>query len=190
MSGSRPAIRARWRTVMAVALACPLIAGLAGCAGTPLGESLSGSFPAPQASPPAQPEAAGPTAVAPAPTTPSTVEGSSRPARPLQGDNRSPLSPSSASGQASPQGRPAGKTPAPKPKPSSPDGTVKASAPSASPYRIILRLPQADPSAPAEAVTQALRAAAIPFEVETIERVQATAPQPAPPTSRPAPPPP
>ena len=40
------------------------------------------------------------------------------------------------------------------------------------PYRVILRLPSADPSAPAEAVTKALRAAGLPFEVETIERLQ------------------
>jgi hypothetical protein len=43
----------------------------------------------------------------------------------------------------------------------------------AAPYRITLRLPQADPAAPAEVVTQALRAAGVPFEVETIERMGA-----------------
>ncbi|MEB3318255.1 MAG: hypothetical protein VKO39_08985 [Cyanobacteriota bacterium] len=54
------------------------------------------------------------------------------------------------------------------------------------PYRVTLRLPRADPSAPAEAVTQALRAAGIPFEVETIERVQGGASAA---SVRPAPPP-
>jgi hypothetical protein len=39
------------------------------------------------------------------------------------------------------------------------------------PYRVTLKLPAADPSAPAEAVTEALRAAGVRFEVETIERV-------------------
>jgi hypothetical protein len=39
------------------------------------------------------------------------------------------------------------------------------------PYRVTIRLPQADPSAPAEVVTEALRAAGVPFEVETIERM-------------------
>ncbi|MEB3325687.1 MAG: hypothetical protein VKM17_10195 [Cyanobacteriota bacterium] len=66
-----------------------------------------------------------------------------------------------------------------------------------SPYRVTIRLPQADPSAPAEGVTQALRSAGIPFEVETIERVKgAAASQPegaqgtaAAPAVRPAPPP-
>ncbi len=64
------------------------------------------------------------------------------------------------------------------------------------PYRVTLRLPRADPSAPAEAVTRALRAAGIPFEVETIERVKAGAAAPQgldestqAPSVRPAPPP-
>lgn len=54
------------------------------------------------------------------------------------------------------------------------------------PYRVVLRLPMADPSAPAEALTRALRAANLPFEVETIERVgpaaqaQAQSPSPSP----------
>jgi hypothetical protein len=43
------------------------------------------------------------------------------------------------------------------------------------PYRITLKLPLADPAAPAESVTQALRAAGVPFEVETIERIGAAA---------------
>ena len=43
------------------------------------------------------------------------------------------------------------------------------------PYRLTIRLPKADPAAPAEVVTQALRAAGVPFEVETIERMSTTA---------------
>lgn len=39
------------------------------------------------------------------------------------------------------------------------------------PYRITIRLPSGDPAAPAEVVTQALRAAGVPFEVEMIERI-------------------
>ena len=55
------------------------------------------------------------------------------------------------------------------------------------PYRITIQLPSADPAAPAEAVTQALRAAGVSFEVEMIERVGAAAtPAPAP-TVTPAP---
>ena len=40
------------------------------------------------------------------------------------------------------------------------------------PYRIILRLSGANPSAPAETVTEALRKAGIQFEVEKIERFE------------------
>ena len=46
-------------------------------------------------------------------------------------------------------------------------GTVKFSP---QPYRIIIRLSGANPSAPAETVTRALRDAGIIFEVEKIER--------------------
>lgn len=50
----------------------------------------------------------------------------------------------------------------------------KPLAPAAAPvpYRVLLRLPATDPAAPAEALTKALRAANLPFEVETIERVR------------------
>ena len=40
------------------------------------------------------------------------------------------------------------------------------------PYRIILRLSGANPSAPAETVTEALRKAGVQFEVEKIERFE------------------
>lgn len=50
----------------------------------------------------------------------------------------------------------------------------KPLAPAAAPvpYRVVLRLPATDPAAPAEALTRALRAANLPFEVEAIERVR------------------
>jgi len=58
-----------------------------------------------------------------------------------------------------------------------PDAPAKPRAatptPAAAPYRVTLKLPGADPSAPAEVVTRALRAAGVPFEVETIERIGA-----------------
>ena len=40
------------------------------------------------------------------------------------------------------------------------------------PYRIILKLSGANPSAPAETVTEALRKAGVQFEVEKIERFE------------------
>ena len=56
-----------------------------------------------------------------------------------------------------------------KPAPARP-ARPRRSAPPA-PYRVTIKLPAADPSAPAEVLTQALRAAGLAFEVETIERV-------------------
>ena len=67
-----------------------------------------------------------------------------------------------------------------------------APAPAASltpaPYRVTIKLPAADPSSPAEAVTDALREAGVAFEVETIERVPAGTEAPAAPVRSPAPP--
>ena len=55
------------------------------------------------------------------------------------------------------------------------DSTERRSTPERTlPYRILIRLSAADPAAPAEAVTEALRRAGIGFEVETIEKVPAS----------------
>ena len=56
-------------------------------------------------------------------------------------------------------------------KPSAPFSSEAAVTPDLQPYRITIRLAGADPSAPAEAVTQALRTSAVEFMVERIERV-------------------
>ena len=58
--------------------------------------------------------------------------------------------------------------PVPAAKPPAPASTLQPA-----PYRVTIKLPSADPSAPAEVVTQALRAAGVSFEVEMIERVGA-----------------
>ncbi len=42
------------------------------------------------------------------------------------------------------------------------------------PYRITIKLSKADPAAPAEAVTKALRMAGVSFEVEMIQRVNSS----------------
>jgi hypothetical protein len=163
----------------------PLIIGLSGCAGTPWGETLSGSFPSPQeeqeprtSEPAREPE--------PAPSgTPRTPAAVTSPAQqpPGQATRQLPASspaPESKPGtslpaggsrpQAPQQSPPAGKTQLPKVR-------AVAQPTSPTPYRVTIRLPQADPSAPAEGVTEALRAAGIPFEVETIERVKGGGPQ-------------
>jgi hypothetical protein len=65
---------------------------------------------------------------------------------------------------------------------------ARAAEPSnAAPYRVTLRLPRADPAAPAELVTRALRAAGVSFEVETIERMPAPAIAPPVASRKPAP---
>ena len=51
-----------------------------------------------------------------------------------------------------------------------PTKLVKKTVFNPQPYRIILRLSGANPSAPAETVTEALRKAGVQFEVEKIER--------------------
>ena len=51
--------------------------------------------------------------------------------------------------------------------------TARAVPEQTRPYRITIRLSAADPAAPAEGVTEALRRAGIGFEVETIEKVPA-----------------
>ena len=51
-----------------------------------------------------------------------------------------------------------------------PTKSIKKTIFNPQPYRIILRLSGANPSAPAETVTEALRKAGVQFEVEKIER--------------------
>jgi hypothetical protein len=154
-----------------------LLLATGGCAGTPWGDTLSGSFPSP-----------GPS-------------GSGDPS-PLPQGGSAPSPPPEAKPPAPAGARPQTTHAAAKPQPPQPPPAPARKLPPdprpglSSPYRVTLRLPLADPSAPAEAVTQALRAAGIVFEVETIERVKggASAPQ-APsagdgaPAVRPAPPP-
>ena len=141
-------------------LLCAL--ALAGCSGTRFGDQLARSFSAP----PAQPSPA-PQPVSPAPN-PATATPASKAASPT----------SAAPTPASP------KKTEPKPVEAKP-AVVNPSKPA--PYRITIQLPSADPAAPAEAVTEALRAAGVSFEVEMIERVGAAAMPAAAPTVTPAP---
>lgn len=119
-----------------------LLAGaLAGCQGTPLGDQLSRSFSDPLPATPASPPAA-------------AAATQAKPAAPA------PAAKTEAVAAA----------PKPAPKPDPAPAAPRRSAPPA-PYRVTIKLPAADPSAPAEVLTQALRAAGLAFEVETIERV-------------------
>jgi len=178
-----------------------------GCTGTPFGESLGRSFPA--AGSPEQP-AVQQGAASPAPqANPAPTGTGSQPApvalTPPGG--QPPASGAAAVAQKSSTAPGATKTTAGTPAMAQGASQVGTSAPAARPlpYRVTIRLPEADPSAPAEAVTKALRATGVAFEVETIERITSPgsaplatpAPSPAPPaestapapTTRPAPPP-
>lgn len=141
------------RGLSLVGLAAVLTTSLAACSGTPLGERLSGSF-----GTPATPAAAG------------TASGSSG-AGPVGGPAAA-TSPSTALPAPSPPAAAAPASGAAKPDGAVASRPVKPTAGSAA-YRITIKLPGADPSAPAEAVTEALRAAGVSFEVETIERMPA-----------------
>ena len=127
--------------------------GLTGCSGTRFGDQLARSF--------SQPPAQAPTRPAAAPSAASQT----------------------ASRAASGTINAAPKTPAAAPAADPPVVARRAVAPAApltpAPYRVTIKLPAADPSSPAEAVTDALRAAGVAFEVETIERVPAGATSPA-----------
>jgi len=201
-------IRCRGTKLWAAVCGLPLALVASGCVGTPWGERLSGSFPPPQdalpgaqpaspqpaspQSPSPQPASQSPSGQPPSPRIPSSSPVSSRPETgpTTRGLNAPAAPPPSAPG--APSTRPVASSPQPPASQASPS----PSSSSPFPYRVTLRLPRADPSAPAEAVTRALRAAGIPFEVETIERVKGGAAVPQSlegstgvPSVRPAPPP-
>ena len=130
---------------------------LVGCSSTPLGQQLGASFDAPTPAEPKpvaklEPEAKPVSKTEPEPTPTAAAE-------PVE-----QLEPAAEAVTAS--------KPEQLPAPTSQQQEQAGEPRDPQPYRVILRLPSADPSAPAEAVTKALRAAGLPFEVETIERLQ------------------
>jgi hypothetical protein len=171
-----------------------------GCTGTPFGDSLSRSFPA--AGSPDPPASQTGAAVQAPPVNAAPIGTGSQPP-----GGQPPASGAATKAQKSPLTPGAPKTtagsPASTPAMAPGESQLGKSAPAARPlpYRVTIRLPEADPSAPAEAVTKALRATGVAFEVETIERIASpgvvplAVPAPPPessapaPTTRPAPPP-
>ena len=136
-------------------------AALAGCSNTPVGRQLGESFgaAAPVAAEPAPKAATEAAAAEPAPAVVTAPEPESK-SQPAPKPEPEPVQIS----QATPQAQQEEAKPA----------AQAAARPQLEPlpYRLVLKLPAVDPSAPAEAVTQALRAAGLPFEVETIERIK------------------
>ncbi|MCX5948348.1 MAG: hypothetical protein NTY67_09270 [Cyanobacteria bacterium] len=150
-----------------LALLLPL--ALAGCSGTRFGDAMSRSF-----SGAPLPTADGVPATSSGAVATSTAAAAARsPAAAARSPAAGPKA-GSATGQASPaaQATPAGSTRAPAVLTTGSPGLAASPVPRRpAPYRVTILLPQADASAPAEVVTQALRAAGVPFEVETIERI-------------------
>ena len=139
---------------------------LQACAGTPVAEQLERSFAVPEARPAqaaapapvvkASPTVVSPTVVGPSVGSPSVVSPSAA----------TPSTPA-AEAVSLPEATDA-PDPVPQPKPR----TVSSQRLPQAPYRITIRLAGADPAAPAEAVTRALREADVGFAVERIERVE------------------
>ena len=143
---------------------------LVGCANNPIARQLAASFDTPAPTPAIPPAAGSPTGG----TSPAANGQAGAPALvPPSGNaattNPSPVSPANPNQKGTSTAGPGAKPDAP----AKPRAATPTPAPAAAPYRVTLTLPGADPSAPAEVVTRALRAAGVPFEVETIERIGA-----------------
>ena len=148
----------------------------AGCSGTPLGDRLTERLSEPDD--PVEETAVPSGTAANSSTGEPLVE-----QPPVSGDpveDPSPANPTAASTPMGDSPAPGSVSPPPNgPPPNAAQGaalpdstTTQAPLPlNPAPYRLLLRLPAADPAAPAEAVTRALRTAGILFEVETIERL-------------------
>ena len=135
----------RWVLLLPVVL-------LQACAGTPLAEQLEQSFTTPDGSP--QPESS---PAASPPPEPAVAEVDQAPPKDETVEIPDPVP------EAKVADRPV------EAKPPKPERDIPKQPPA--PYRITIRLAGADPAAPAEAVTQALRTSAVEFMVESIERV-------------------
>ena len=131
---------------------------LQACAGTPVAEQLERSFAVPeerpvQAAAPVPASKTSPTVDRPAVAAPETASPAAS----------SPTTPTASGDDAQ---DPPASVPEPKTRPIASQSQPKA------PYRITIRVAGADPAAPAEAVTRALRDADVSFAVERIERVE------------------
>ena len=139
---------ARW-------LLIPLLLALQACSGTTFGQKLADSFDSPPT-----PAAAQPTLKEPAKAEDQSLKYQTT------SDSEAEVEPTDSSEPKTTKKeltkvQPATKESAPvRPMPADPR-----------PYRITIRLAAADPAAPAESVTDALRRAGIGFEVETIEKI-------------------
>jgi len=149
---------------------------LQACAGTPVAERLERSFAAPQSeisssgsisSPSTE---TSPAAAAPSPESSVAGDAPEEKVATKKDATKKDATKKDITKQDTPKKDSAPTSPAIS-EPSTPPVSV-VSAEEAEPYRITIRLSGADPSAPAEAVTRALRNADVRFAVERIERIQ------------------
>ena len=127
---------------------------LQACAGTPVAEQLERSFAVPEERP----------AQSAAPVPPSKT--SSTKTSPVADRPAEPAPKAASRPESQDTEEPKESAPEEKPRPAVSQPQPKA------PYRITIRVAGADPAAPAEAVTRALRDADVGFAVERIERVE------------------
>mgnify|MGYP001316634624 FL=1 len=147
----------RWLWLLALVL-------VQGCAGSPLAEQFERSF---------DPEVAG------VPSSSSSPEAREvdTPSDQLKAKDPTPAKDNEAVAEENVQARqpdPMPDKPVKVPEQTKDPGPEVVSAPTSRPflpYRVTIRLSGADPSAPAEAVTRALRDASVAFSVERIEAV-------------------
>lgn len=143
---------------------------LQACDGTPFGQRLSDSFDDPTSQPAAE-DAPRPVQVKAEQGTTESEKDKPEKDKPVKAD------PVADSGQEDPGTADSLDSKAV----NSQAGVAEANPPRATsgrtlPYRITIRLSSADPAAPAEGVTEALRKAGIGFEVETIEKISTAQP--------------
>ena len=145
----------------------PLLMLLQACDGTPFGQRLSESFDS-------QAGEVSPAGTQADPDTSVVADKGEQQAKVNENDNEKSKASVNKDGEATESERKSEReqspattagTDRPEPRPT-PERTL--------PYRIMIRLSAADPAAPAEGVTEALRRAGIGFEVETIEKVPAS----------------
>ncbi len=155
-------MRARW-------LLMPLLLAMQACSETTFGQKLADSFDAP----------ATPAAAQQTPNSKLDQEPVTALNKPVKAEDQREKDKPALDAEAEPTEEPT-ETAEPKAikkelinvQPANQDSAPVRSIPTdPRPYRITIRLAAADPAAPAESVTDALRRAGIGFEVETIEKI-------------------
>ena len=144
----------------------PLLMLLQACDGTPFGQKLSESFDA---------QSGDVSSVLPKSEPADNANASEAPVKAETPEPQAPVI-SKAKTAANKEDEDGTAAESDRAQPASPGVATARPAPRAAPertlpYRIMIRLSAADPAAPAEGVTEALRRAGIGFEVETIEKV-------------------